>query len=130
MPPIKFRKKPLLIWLLTGVMLIVIVSAFPFHPKRSFVIEELTWVDYRSACSFSFRLVNNVRREQQVVIQLRAERTRESRVGTLISVVGSKKIQLNLAPKQTKQITSSMPLAASYSGQLVIDYSLSAQQQE
>ena len=83
-------------------------------------IEDIRWEDHQASCVVSFAVKNNTEVEQSVRVEIVAQRIRESRVGTVISVVGNNNVEVILPPHVRPHLSYSLPLATAYSGSLIV----------
>lgn len=114
------KRPPIAIWLIIVPLVVVAVVFLSHRPEHRIVIEDIKWEDHRAECTVSFSITNNSSKEQSVQIAIFAERTRESRAGTVIAPVGYKTIEVKLPPHDRKHLSYLLPLASAYSGSLIV----------
>jgi len=108
------------VWLVVVSLVLIAAMLLIRRDTHAVMIGAVAWEDHHSACTVSFTVINNTAKEQPAKIEIVAERTRESRVGTAIALVGTKKVEVRLAPHERQEYGYSLPLASAYTGSLVV----------
>jgi hypothetical protein len=107
-------------WLVAILLLTLSAVLLARKGPDRITIEDVRWEDRQASCVVSFTVKNNTENERSVRVEIVAQRIGESRVGTVISLVGSKNVVVILPPHVPQHLSYALPLATAYSGSLVV----------